>query len=60
MEGLSSDFFLDGSGGGNIGSTDRIFLQFAAERNMTVEVGWLGRPARGGTHHVPEAFEDDP
>ena len=34
MEGLASHLLLDGSGRGDVSSTDRIFLQFASERDL--------------------------
>ena len=59
-EGLASYRFFDRSGRGDVGSTSRIFLQFAGQRNLVRRDCGCARRAGTGLHRFAEAFEDDP
>src|ERR1700734_4409641 len=60
VHGLATHLFLDRCGSGNVGSTNRVFLEFTSQRNL---VGWTRRDAlrcRTGLHRFGESLEDDP
>jgi len=62
MERLASHLLLNGGGGGDIGSTNRIFLQFAGERNLMGGMRSTARARGAGLHgfrYSPENDADD-
>src|ERR1700728_3216349 len=60
VKGLAPHLFLDRSGGGDVGSTDRVFLQFASERDLVGGTRRSARRRRTGLHRLRDSFEDNP